>query len=79
MDNNIKSSEGKTKNITLGLVVSWILGIILGGAGIVSLFSQPIVGIVLLIGAIILLPPANTRWKSILNNGNLAGPTTICS
>lgn len=57
MDN--QQHEEKTKHITLGLVLSWILGVIflMSGAG---LFTKSVfAGLLVLIGGLIMLPPIN--------------------
>lgn len=55
------------KNISLGFVLSWIFGIFLGLIGIISIFPEPILGIVMFIMAAVLLPPINKliykKWK----------------
>lgn len=56
-EKNIQNKE--IKKITVGLILSWILGILAAISGITSLFSQPLTGILLLVLAVILLPPAN--------------------
>lgn len=63
MNNSNPSSEVKTKNITFGLVFAWILGVIVGIVGIITLFTQPIVGIILVISALIALPPVSKFTK----------------
>lgn len=62
MDNKIES-EVKTKNITFGLVVSWIFGVIMGVTGAVTLFSEPLPGILFILSALIALPPTNKFLK----------------
>lgn len=61
------------KKITVGLILSWIFGILFALIGIVSVFSEPIPGIVMLIMATILLPPVNklvdNKWKFHLSKG----------
>jgi len=47
------------KKITLGFILSWGLGVLMTVSGITLLFSQPITGILMLLLAIVLLPPAN--------------------
>ena len=62
-----------SKKITVGLILSWIFGILFGLTGIVSVFSEPIPGIVMLVMAAVLLPPVNKlidkKWKSHLSAG----------
>jgi hypothetical protein len=59
MPENNQSVEVKTKNITLGLVVSWAFSVLVGLSGLGLLFSEPISGILFLLIAIITFPPAN--------------------
>lgn len=63
MNNSNPSPEGKTKNITLGLVFAWIFGVIVGISGIANLFSQPIVGLLCILCALIALPPVSKFVK----------------
>lgn len=51
--------EDAPKRITVGLIVSWLLGILFGISGLVLLFENPLAGLLLLLIAIVLLPPAN--------------------
>lgn len=62
MENKIES-EVKTKNITFGLVVSWIFGIVIGLTGIINIFSDPVPGLLFIIAAVVALPPANKFLK----------------
>lgn len=65
----VKSS----KKITVGLIVSWIFGILFALTGFISVFSEPIPGIVMLIMGAVLLPPVNKfvdeKWKFHLSGG----------
>lgn len=67
MENEIKSSEVKTKNVTFGLVVSWVLGILFVLSGIGSIFSKPLNGVIFIISALIILPPINRFIKEKYN------------
>ncbi|EKD44395.1 MAG: protein of unknown function DUF1535 [uncultured bacterium (gcode 4)] len=62
-----------SKKITVGLILSWIFGILFALIGIISVFSEPIPGIVMLVMAAILLPPINKlvdeKWKFHLSGG----------
>ena len=62
-----------SKKITVGLILSWIFGILFALTGIITVFSEPIPGIVMLIMAAILLPPINKlvdkKWKLHLSGG----------
>ena len=67
MSNSDTSSEVKTKNITFGLVFAWLFGIVVGIAGIVTLFTNIIIGILYLIAAVIILPPTYRVIKNKLH------------
>lgn len=67
---NFKTMSEQTtpsKKITVSLILSWIFGVLLALTGIVSVFSEPIPGLVMLIMAAILLPPVtkfvDQKWK----------------
>ena len=64
---NKNESEVKTKNITLGSIVAWVLGVfaILAGIGLMS--SKPAAGIIWLIIAIVVLPPVSKLVKNKLH------------
>lgn len=63
MENELKSSEVKTKNITLGSIVGWIFGVLVMVSGFAMIFSSPIPGILFIISALIALPPASKFVK----------------
>jgi len=69
INEQVKSS----KKITVGLILSWIFGILFALTGIISVFSEPIPGIVILIMAAVLLPPVNKvvneKWNFHLSGG----------
>ena len=62
-----------SKKITVGLILSWIFGVLFALTGIVSVFSEPIPGLVMLIMAAVLLPPVtklvDQKWKFHLSRG----------
>lgn len=62
-----------SKKITIGLILSWIFGVLFALTGIVSVFSAPIPGLVMLIMAAVLLPPVtklvDQKWKFHLSGG----------
>lgn len=62
-----------SKKITVGLIPSWIFGILFSLIGIISVFSEPIPGLVLLLMAAVILPPVNKlidrKWKFHLSGG----------
>ena len=58
----------ETKKITLGLVFSWIFGVLFGLSGLNFLFSGSIVaGGSLILASLILLPPMNKFVKEKFN------------
>lgn len=59
--------EQETKKITLGLIVSWVLGVLIGIAGVGTLFTDPVPGILFILIALVLLPPVNTTLKNHYN------------
>ncbi|OIP24927.1 hypothetical protein AUK11_01840 [bacterium CG2_30_37_16] len=62
-----------SKKISVGLILSWIFGVLFALTGIVSVFSEPIPGLVMLIMAAVLLPPVtklvDQKWKFHLSGG----------
>lgn len=62
-----------SKEITVGLILSWIFGVLFALTGISSVFSEPIPGLVMLIMAAVLLPPikrlVDQKWKFHLSKG----------
>lgn len=64
---NINTSSEKTRHITLSLVFSWIFSIFVGVPAIMMLFSQTAVGLVSLIAALIVFPPAIKFLKDKFN------------
>ena len=62
-----------SKKITVGLILSWIFGVLFALTGIVSVFSEPIPGLVMLVMAAVLLPPVtklvDQKWKFHLSKG----------
>ncbi len=59
--------ETKETKITLGLIIGWILGLLVGIAGVGLLFTEPVPGILFILLALILLPPANRMLKDKFN------------
>jgi len=58
--NNEEQNQNKAHTkITLGLVLSWGLGVLAAISGITLLFSQLLTGILMLLLAAVLLPPVN--------------------
>jgi hypothetical protein len=62
-----------SKNISVGLILSWVFGVLFALTGIVSVFSEPIPGLVMLVMAAVLLPPVtklvDQKWKFHLSKG----------
>jgi len=62
-----------SKKITVGLIFSWMFGLLFALAGVVSVFSEPILGITMLVMSAVLLPPINKlvdrKWKFHLSGG----------
>lgn len=62
-----------SKKISAGLILSWIFGVLFALTGIISVFSEPIPGLVMLIMATVLLPPAtkliDQKWKIHFSKG----------
>ena len=62
-----------SKKISVGLILSWIFGVLFALTGIISVFSEPIPGLVMLIMAVVLLPPitklVDQKWKFHLSSG----------
>ena len=58
--NNEEQNQGKAHTkITIGLVLSWGLGVLAAISGVTLLFSQLLTGLLMLLLAAVLLPPAN--------------------
>ncbi len=66
MNNENQSVEVKTKNITFGLVIAWILGVVFTIAGLTSLFTNVVSGILFLVMAFITLPVTDDIIKNKL-------------
>ena len=64
MSDQVQSSEVKTKNITFSLLFSWAFGIIVGIPAIITIFSKPVAGILMLISALIVFPPTYNIIKN---------------
>lgn len=59
--------ETEETKITLSLIIGWILGVLVGIAGVGLLFTEPIPGILFILLALVLLPPANRMLKEKFN------------
>lgn len=67
MNNQNQSSKVQTRHITFSLVFAWIFGIFIGVPAIITLFTQPLMGIILLIATAIILPPTYNLIKNKLH------------
>lgn len=67
MNNENKSSEVKTKNITLSSIIAWVVGVgsALVGVGFVS--TKPLIAVLYFFIAIILIPPVIKGIQNKLN------------
>ena len=77
----MNEQTSSSKKITVGLILSWVFGILFALTGIVSVFSEPIPGIVMLAMAAVLLPPIvklmDQKWKIHLSRGVKIGAIII--
>ncbi len=64
---NSQGGEKSVKKITLGFILSWALGALSVVSGAIYLFKQPLVGLLYLVLAFVLLPPANELVKKRFN------------
>lgn len=55
----MEQQKKEVKKLTLGFILGWILGVLAAISGITLLFTQPVTGILVLLLAMVLLPPAN--------------------
>jgi len=72
----------QSKKISVGLVLSWIFGSLFALTGVISIFSDPVPGIIILIMAGVLLPPINKlideKWNFHLSKGIKVLVIIIC-
>lgn len=59
MNNEEQNQDKAHTKITVGLVLSWVLGVLAAINGVALLFSQFLAGILMLLLAAVLLPPIN--------------------
>lgn len=59
MNSEHQSASSTTKNITLGFLLSWAIGILLLLSGTGLLMSSIVTGALVILGALIMLPPVN--------------------
>jgi hypothetical protein len=68
----VEQASPRIKQI-IGLVISWLLAAFFALIGIVAVFSEPIPGLVMLIMAVVVLPPVtkiiNQKWNYHLSVG----------
>lgn len=55
----IQQQGKEVKKLTLGLILGWGFGVLAAISGITLVFSQPMTGVLMLLLAAVLLPPAN--------------------
>jgi hypothetical protein len=77
MDNKENVTAVKTKNITVGLVLGWIVGVIFITASIGVFTSSVLGGLAVLIAGLILVPPVNALLTEKLNVSLSGGIRTI--
>lgn len=77
-----RTQSNQSKKITIGLILSWIFGILFALIGIGFVFSELIPGLAMLVMAAVLLPPVNklieNRWNFRLSKGIKIIVLTIC-
>jgi hypothetical protein len=62
---NDSQSDGKTRHITFGFVIAWVFAVVVGVPGIMMLFEHQVgAGILLIIAALVALPPVNSFIKN---------------
>lgn len=71
MNEDQNTPKQEQKKSSLGPILGWIFGVLFAISGITFLFSQPLTGILLLILAAVLLPPA---YKAIIEKFNISVP-----
>lgn len=65
---NDSQPDGKTRHITFGFVVAWIFAVVVGIPGIMMLFEHQVgAGVLLILAALVALPPMNTFVKNKVN------------
>lgn len=55
----MEQQKKEVKKLTLGFILGWVLGVLAAISGVTLLFQQLLVGVLMLLLAIVLLPPAN--------------------
>ena len=53
------NQQREVKKIIVGFILGWVIGVLAAISGVMLLFSQPLAGILMLLLAIVLLPPTN--------------------
>lgn len=76
MNNEHKSEESATKNITLGVVLGWLFGVIFLIAGVSTLMSSPVWGVVMILLGIFILPPLGEQLRK-KSNVNISGGVKV--
>ena len=68
MDNKNESFEVETKKKNRVRLISWILGVLIGFAGIEQISSEPIIGILFILLAVIIIPVTREKITQKLDN-----------
>ncbi len=73
MDNKEQNQSKAHTKITIGLILSWGLGVLAAISGVTLLFSKLLTGILMLLLAAVLLPPVNKfvadKWHFLISGG----------
>jgi hypothetical protein len=71
----------QSKKITIGLILSWVFGVVFALNGIIFIFFVPTGGLIMLIMSIVILPPVtklvDKKWKFHLSKGVKVGVIII--
>lgn len=59
----MEEENKKVKKITVGFILGWAIGALAVAAGVVYLFKAPVTGLLYLLLAFVILPPANKLVK----------------
>ncbi|MFA6416387.1 MAG: hypothetical protein WCW56_02780 [Candidatus Paceibacterota bacterium] len=68
MDNKNESPEVETKKKNRVQIISWIIGVLIGFTGIGQIFSEPALGILFILLAVIIIPITREKITQKLNN-----------
>jgi hypothetical protein len=79
MDNNEKAQTKTATNITVGLVLGWVFGVLFIIASLGAFPTSALGGLALLFAGLILIPPVNTAIATKLNFSLSGGIRTVIS